>query len=80
MKTLGPVFEKGPGNDQKSITIIVFPQRVFQTSRNSVTPLEFADFQNAKTRCEKPYKTCRIWRLLQPEIENGLKNNQKSIT
>jgi len=78
-RLLGPFCEKGPENDQKSITIIVFSQRVFKTSRNSVTPLEFADFQNAKTRCENPYKTCRIWRLLEPEIENGLENHQKAL-
>ncbi len=72
-RLLGPFCEKGPGNDQKSITIIVFSQRVFKTSRNSVTPPEFADFQNAKTRCENPYKTCRIWILLEPKVGNGLK-------
>jgi len=68
-RLLGPFSEKGPENDQKSITIIVFSQRVFKTSRNSVTPLEFADFHNAKTRCGKPYKTCRTLRLLEPKSE-----------
>ena len=42
-------------------------------------PVEFGAFRNAKTRCENPYKTCRILRLLEPKTGNGLRNNQKAL-
>ena len=55
-------------------------QRVFKTSKNLIKPMENTVLQNAKTRCEKPYKTNGIWRLLGPFSENRIKKYQKTIT
>ena len=79
-RLLEPKIEKGLGNHQKSITQRRFSRRVFQTSKNLIKPTKNKVFQNAKTRVENPYKTCRIWRLLEPKIANVTKFHPKSIT
>ena len=37
-------------------------------------------FQNAKKRCKIPYKTCRLWRVLELFSENAMQKYAKSIT
>ena len=68
-----PKIENGPRNNQKSITQRRFSQHQFKTSENLIKPDEFWVFQNAKTRCVNPYKTCRKWRLRGPFFANGPK-------
>ena len=41
--------------------------------------MENAVSQNAKTRCGNPYKTNGILWLLEPQSDNGLRNDQKAL-
>ena len=79
MKTLGTPFSK--------ITLEIikkhYLEKVSATRFQNVgKPYETngnAGSHKAQTRCGNPYKTCWILRLMEPGIENGLRNDQKAL-
>ena len=83
MKTFWSIFaKKAMEKYAKSITFIDksyhhFPflqnvGNIYETNAKRI-------FQNVKIGCKIPYKTCRLWRLLEPFSENGPKKEPKSI-
>ena len=49
-------------------------------SKSLIKPMKNEVSQKAKTRCGNAYKTCQKWRLFESKSQNGLENDQKSIT
>ena len=42
--------------------------------------MEDEEFSNAKKSLQTPYRTCRLWRVLEPFSENAMQKHAKSIT
>ena len=75
---MDPEIGKGPQNDQKSLPREGF-RKAFPKNLKPLIKHRNTVSQKPETRCENPYETCRIPRLLGPFLGKGTQNDQKAL-